>query len=100
MPIIACGPTGFDLKMQLVENELLISDYRLNAFSKILAALGLDNGPTDLGGCYVGAAPTSPATFDYLKGIGILPLQLFGSSEATGPHTTNRKGPIALLQLN
>ena len=85
MPIMACGPTGFDLEWKLVENEL-------NAFSKILAALGLDNGPTDLGGSYVGAAPTSPATFDYLKGIGILPLQLYGSSEVTGPHTTNRKG--------
>ena len=95
MPIIACGPTGFDLEEQIVELNSWI-----NACSKILAALGLDNGPTDLGGSYVGAAPTSPATFDYLKGIGILPLQLYGSSEATGPHTTNRKGPIALLQLN
>ena len=67
---------------------------QLNVFSKIHAALGLDNGPTELGGSYVGAAPTSQETFDYLKAIGILPLQLYGSSETTGPGTTNRKGDI------
>lgn len=96
---LAKGRENSDLLLQHGSSHKATFGYKLAhrlILSKIHAALGLDNGPAELGGSHVGAAPTSQATFDYLKGLGILPLQLYGSSEVTGPHTTNTKEKIDL----
>lgn len=65
---------------------------KYTSYSKIHAALGLDNGPAVFGGSFIGAAPTAPSVFEYLMSISLVPNEIFGSTEACGPHTTNRKG--------
>ena len=63
------------------------------------AALGLDNGPTALGGAFIGAAPTSPETFEYLKSIDLVPLEILGATETAGPLTTCTAHDVELFTV-
>ena len=63
------------------------------SFSKIHAALGLDKplAIEAFGSVSTGAAPIAPSTLSLLKGIGVVPLELYGCSETTGPTAANTR---------
>lgn len=62
-------------------------------FSKVHAALGLDLCcSTANGGCYSAAAPLSVETFKYFQSLDMPIEVLLGSTESSGPQTTNLKG--------
>ena len=55
--------------------------------SKVHAALGLEKAMAReaFGSVSTGAAPTAPSTFEFLKSIGVFPVEIYGCSEVTGP---------------
>ena len=62
-------------------------------FSKIHEALGLNRALTikGFGSVSTGAAPIAPSTLSLLKGIGVIPLELYGCSETSGPTAANTR---------
>ena len=57
--------------------------------SKIYSALGLQNTLLAHTSRTCGSAPTSQATKDYFNSLGLFLSDVYGSTEATGPQTTN-----------
>lgn len=68
------------------------STFFCESFSKIHSAIGLDRALGPGGNCYTGAAAISPDTYLYFESLGI-PLQsVYGSTEASGPQSTELLG--------
>ncbi len=59
---------------------------------KIQQTLGLSGGPEHLGKSYSAGAPLTPEAVTYLKSLGYVVLDNYGSSESTGIVTGNTKG--------
>ncbi len=61
-------------------------------FNKVHQALGLGRVGMEPGRTYVGGAPLSLPTFEYFQSLDLVLHDLYGSTEATGPQTTNLPG--------
>ena len=85
------------------ENSPLVQ-YKCFSFlssSKIHAALGLDKplAIEAFGSVSTGAAPIAPSTLAQLKSIGIVPLELYGCSETSGPTAANTRSKLNLVLI-
>ena len=80
-------------RIKLGDEPLGYKIARKVVFKKIHEALGLERLTSNkVGFAYSSAAPLADATFDYFESIDIQITELLGSTETSGPQTTNMPG--------